>query len=118
MKTLKTISKFLFAVILLSVLTKAGDCQTNTDEYVYLSVNGKILSRKLNVEVDFGDKPEQVIKGNAYSDSLSGKKSYIAVLNFMLRSGYELVETMEFTSTFQGTGGTSGIGIIMRKKKE
>jgi hypothetical protein len=118
MKTLKTIRKFLILSLLVFVIAKTGECQSNQDDYVYVSVSGKIFSRKLNVEVDFGDRPEQIRKGEAYSDSLSGKKSYIAVLNFMLKKGYELVETIEFTSTFQGTGGTSGIGIIMRKKKE
>jgi len=118
MKTLKAISKLLLTSIIFFVLAKTADCQTNDYEYVYVSVNGKIFSRKLNVEVDFGDKADQIKKGEVYRDSLTGKKSYIAVLNFMLKSGYELVETLEFTSTFQGTGGTSGVGIIMRKKRE
>ena len=76
------------------------------------------MSAKLNVDVDFGDEPEQIRKGENLSKTLSGKKSFVAVLNYMLRQGYELVSTVEYTATSQGTGGTVGLGYIMRKKNE
>ncbi|NGF57832.1 hypothetical protein G5B00_15035 [Parapedobacter sp. SGR-10] len=34
----------------------------------------------------------------------------------MVKNGFELVETLERTDTYSGTGGTSGIVFIMKKK--
>jgi hypothetical protein len=92
--------------------------QNSGDEYVYLKVYNKFLSTKLNVDVDFGDEPDQLKKGEEFSKTLTGKKSFVAVLNYMLQQGYELVSTVEYTYTSQGSGGTVGLGYIMRKKKE
>ena len=96
-----------------------GICQEKSNyEYAYIVVSGKLFSKKLNVEVDFGDEPDQIKKGEEYSNSLTGKKSYIAVINFMVKDGYEPYQSLEFSYTYQGTGGTSGLGMIFRKKKE
>jgi len=52
-----------------------------------------------------------------YSEILTNKKSVAAVLNYMADRQFELVETSPYISTSQGTGGTSGIFFIMRKKR-
>lgn len=119
MKSLITISAILlFSIVLIGVPTK-GNCQAKSDyEYAYIVVSGKIFSKKLNVEVDFGDEPDQIKKGEQYSMALTGKKSYIAVINYMVKEGYEPFETLEFNYTYQGTGGTSGLGMIFRRKIE
>ena len=85
--------------------------------YAYISIKGKLFSKKLNVEGDFGDTPEQIKAGKEYSEILSNKKSYAAVLNYMVESQFELVETLDHFSAFQGTGETEGIVFIMRKMK-
>lgn len=89
--------------------------------YAYISVEGKIFSKKLKVEVDLGDKPGQIKTGLEYSEILTNKKSYAAVLNYMVENEFELVETLTLNdnSSYQGTGsgGTTGIIFIMRKRK-
>jgi hypothetical protein len=37
---------------------------------------GKTFSKKLNVEIDLGDTPEQIELGKNYSEILNNKKSY------------------------------------------
>ena len=85
--------------------------------YAYITVRGKDLSKKLKVEVDFGDTPDQVQAGQDYSDSLTNKKSYSAVLNYMAERQFELVGTLALVSSYQGSGGTTGVIFIMKKSK-
>lgn len=97
--------------------TKSGaQTDNNKYSYAYILVQGKMLSKKLKVEVDFGDTPEQIKAGKEYSEKLTNKKSYAAVLNYMVESEFELVETLDYTSSYEGHGGTSGVVFIMRKK--
>lgn len=88
----------------------------STYTYAYILVEGKLFSKKLKVSVDFGDSPEQLKAGKEYSETLTNKKSYAAVLNYMVKNKFELVETLDYTDTYSGSGGTSGIVFIMRKK--
>lgn len=81
-------------------------------------IYGKPFSKKLKVVVDFGDEHDQIQKGEKYSEALTNKKSFAAVLNYMVKDGYELVESLELISLSQGNGGTQGISFIMRKSKE
>jgi len=119
MKILKAQFPILLIVFLVLGVFKTSNCQVQSnDEYVYLSVTGKMFSKKMNVEVDFGDEPDQIKKGEEFSNLLTGKKSFIAVLNFMVKKGYELIETLEYNYSYQGTGGTTGFGFFMKKKKE
>ena len=85
--------------------------------YAYISVYGKLFTKKLKVVVDFGDTPQQLQAGQEYSELLTNKKSYAAVLNYMVENQFELVETLDYTETFDGSGGTSGIVFLMRKMK-
>jgi hypothetical protein len=89
--------------------------QDTTYTYAYILVEGKAFSKKLKVNVDFGDTPEQLKAGKEYSERLTNKKSYAAVLNYMVESGFELVQTLENTDSYAGSGGTSGVVFIMRK---
>jgi hypothetical protein len=84
--------------------------------YAYILVEGKAFSKKLKVDVDFGDTPEQIKAGKEYSEILTNKKSYAAILNYMDERHYDLVETRDYMFTYQGTGETSGIIFIMRKR--
>jgi hypothetical protein len=84
--------------------------------YAYILIQGKIFSKKLKVEVDFGDTPDQIKAGKEYSEKLTNKKSYAAVLNYMVEQQFELVETLDYTDYAMGSGGTSGIVFIMRRK--
>lgn len=94
---------------------KKTQIQDSTYTYAYILVEGKLFSKKLKVDVDFGDTPEQFKAGKEYSERLTNKKSYAAVLNYMVESGFELVQTLDYTSSYSGSGGTSGIVFIMRK---
>ncbi len=104
----------------ISLTAFSQENQTEKDQtfsYAYISVEGKAFSKKLKVEVDFGDTPEQIKAGQEYSEILTNKKSYAAVLNYMVENQFELVEAHEFVSSFQGTGGTSGTIFILKKRK-
>ncbi|MGC4130153.1 MAG: hypothetical protein QM564_11495 [Bergeyella sp.] len=118
MKTFLT----LIMAVAMSFTAFAQDIQTNIKEnlkysYAYISIEGKLFSKKLNVEVDFGDTEEQIKAGQEYSEKLTNKKSFAAVLNYMVENNFELVETLTKTSSYNGSGGTSGIVFIMRKKE-
>lgn len=117
-------SKFNLTIILALILTTFSTelfAQDQTDTYAYISIEGKLFSKKLKVVVDFGDSPQQIKAGQEYSEKLSNKTSYAAVLNYMVENQFELYETLalESSSSYQGSGsgGTSGIIFIMRKKK-
>jgi hypothetical protein len=122
MKLSKQLKLFALTMLTVFFFNESTFCQSVTDEnagdeYVFIMVTGKIFSKKLNVEVDFGDSPEQVKKSEEYSQALDGKKSWVAVLNYMLTKGYEMVELCELVSTYSGTGGTTGLGYFMRRIK-
>jgi len=55
--------------------------------------------------VNFGDTPEQLKAGKEYSGKLTGKKSYAVILNFIVQSKFELVQTLEYTEAYSGTAG-------------
>jgi len=99
------------------VTTIKHQTQVQQYSYAYIAVYGKLFSKKLKVEVDFGDTPEQIKAGKEYSEILTNKKSYAAVLNYIVENQFDLVETLDYSETYQGTGGTYGIVFIMRKKK-
>lgn len=84
--------------------------------YAYIVVKGKFLSKKLKVNVDFGETEEQMKAGKEYSDFLTNKKSYAAILNHMVENHFELVETLDYMDVTDGNGGTSGIVFIMKKR--
>lgn len=92
-----------------------GLSQIKDNSYVYITVQGKDFSKKLKVIVDFGDTPELIKLGQEYSDLLTNKKSYAAILNYMAENQFTLVESRDIVSSFQGTGGSAGIILIMRK---
>lgn len=106
-----------FLAILFISLSSESIAQDQEYAYAYISINGKLFSKKLKVNVDFGDTPEQIAEGEKYSEILTNKKSYAAILNYMVDNQFELVETLDYVETVQGNGGTSGIVFIMRKKK-
>lgn len=84
--------------------------------YAYIEVQGKLFSKKLVVNVDLGETPEQLKTGKEYSEILTNKKSYAAILNYMTEKQFELVNTLDYSSTYQGSGGSYGIVFIMKKK--
>ena len=90
--------------------------QIDVSSYAFITVENKGFGGKLKVEVDLGDSPEQIKAGKGYSEILTDKKSYAAILNHMAENGFELVESREISFSFQGTGGTSGIVFIMKSK--
>lgn len=95
----------------------SNQTQDRSYSYAYISVEGKLFSKKLKVQVDFGDTPEQISAGKEFSEVLTNKKSYAAVLNYMVESQFELVETLDHLGIYQGTGETDRIVFIMRKRK-
>ena len=121
--------KFFLLLVLITVISFTTFSQVNQTNkqkgqafsHAYISVSGKLVSKKLKVIVDLGDSPEQVKLGEEYSDMLKNRKSYAAILNYMVENEYELVETLtlEEGSSYQGTGsgGTSGVIFIMKKRK-
>lgn len=116
MKTSTIGLTIMFSIFLISI-AQVSIAQDQNYSYAYISINGKVFSKKLKVEVDFGDTPEQIAEGEKYSELLTNKKSYAAVLNYMVDNQFELVETLDYIFTSQGSGGTYGVVFIMRKKK-
>ncbi|WP_293309521.1 hypothetical protein [Pedobacter sp. UBA5917] len=120
--------KFILTLVLLTTISLAGFSQETKKAiienriqdtkyaYAYILIQGKFLSKRLKVDVDLGDSPEQVKEGRQYSEMLTNKKSYAAILNYMVENQYELVQTLDYTDTYSGSGGTSGIVFIMRRK--
>ncbi|WP_293942776.1 MULTISPECIES: hypothetical protein [unclassified Sphingobacterium] len=112
-----------FIVCCLNNSTAQSDVSIQTElqttfSYAYIQVEGKLLSRKLKVKVDLGDSDEQIKEGQKLSDTLTNKKSYAAVLNYMSKIGYELVNTFDLTRSSDGSGGTSGIIYVMKKAED
>ena len=103
--------------------TKIKDqAQAQTYSYAYIVIEGKGFAKKLKVEVDFGDTPEQLTAGKEYSKTLTGKKSYAAVLNYMAERQFELVESHDrnyiTNSSNLSTSTPYGFIILMRKKND
>ncbi len=94
----------------------ANKNQVESYSYAYITIEGKGFGKKLKVEVDLGDTDEQVAAGKEFSEILTNKKSFAAVLNYMSEKQYELVESRDYSMSIQGTGGTYGVVFIMRKK--
>jgi hypothetical protein len=115
MNPLKFVLAFFFAVTLLTLPLEIA-AQEPDYSYAYISVHGKIFSKKLKVEVDLGDSPEQIAEAEEYSQQLTDKKSYAAILNHLVANGFELVETLDASFAYQDTG-TTGIVFIMKRKK-
>ncbi|MGO1672048.1 MAG: hypothetical protein ACTHYC_14580 [Sphingobacterium sp.] len=86
-------------------------------EYAYITIQGKSLSKKLLVDVDLGDSPEQINQGKKMSEILTNKKSYAAILNHMSNEGFELATTLALSAMYGGVGGTEGVVFIMKKIK-
>ncbi|WP_437921437.1 hypothetical protein [Sphingobacterium sp. LRF_L2] len=89
--------------------------ETDNFSYAYVIIEGKSFSKKLQVTVDFGDTDEQIQAGETYSNILTNKTSYAAVLNYMAQNQFELVETLDYTDTYSGKNKHSGIVFILRK---
>lgn len=92
-----------------------GLSQIKDNSYVYITVQGKDFSKKLKVIVDFGDTPELIKLGQEYSDLLTNRKSYAAILNYMAENQFTLVESRDVAVIANGYGGSEGIILIMRK---
>ncbi|GEP96725.1 hypothetical protein [Chitinophaga cymbidii] len=107
---------FITALCMTSFSQSIQQTQDRKYSYAYILVEGKLFSKKLKVTVDFGDTPEQIKAGKEFSEKLTNKKSYAAVLNYMVENQFELVETLDYASSYMGSGGTDGIVFIMRKK--
>lgn len=85
--------------------------------YAFIKVSSKSLSKKLSVEVELGDSNGQEQQAKGFNEILNNKKSYAAILNYMASHGFVLQHTLDLTSSFQGSGGTTGMIFIMRKMK-
>ncbi|MBL1409478.1 hypothetical protein [Sphingobacterium faecale] len=97
---------------------KATSSKTSTT-YAYVTVSNKTLSKKLKVNVDLGDTPEQQEEGNRLSDELYNKESHAAILNYMAEKNFELVETIAKQHPHStNAGALDGIVFIMRKSQQ
>ena len=86
--------------------------------YAYIKIEHRAFSNKLTVFVDLGNTEEQLKEAKLFTDSLNGITSLAAVMNFMSEHGYEYVSSHALVVTAQGTGGTSGLYLIMRKPRQ
>jgi hypothetical protein len=120
MRLLLTLT-FVIAVYITASAQNAKDTTIKSPvkeySYAYITVEGKSFSKKLKVYVDLGDTPEQIIAGKQYSEILTNKTSCAAVLNYMSENEYELVESRDNNFSVQGSGGTSGVVFIMKRRK-
>lgn len=111
--------KILF-VLLATVIGSVSLAQENktaiTDNYAYIEVSKKTLSKKLKVSVDLGESIEQQEKGQQWSAELTNKTSHAAILNYMAKRNFSLVETIARPHPHDTeAGATDGVIFIMRK---
>lgn len=112
--------KTTFVVLLMLLLGSATNqlsAQEQEISFALVTVHDRALTKKLNVAVDLGDTAYQKAEGERYSELLTDKKSYAAVLNYMTGEGYELVETLTKIGSVEGSGGTTGIVFLLKKKR-
>lgn len=113
------LTSFVFAIVLSIPILSNAQTQTidstniSKYSYAYISIEGRSFSKKLIIKVDLGDTPEQINQGKLYSEFLTDRKSYAAVLNYMSDQHYELVNSQDLN----WTTGTSGIIFVMRRKE-
>lgn len=82
-------------------------------------MSNKSLSKKLKVNVDLGDAPEQQEEGKRLSDELDNKESHAAILNYMAERDFDLVETIVKQHPHStDAGALDGIIFIMRKSEQ
>ena len=97
MKRLVIFSFFLFVGITSYGQTDPLIDTTGVAQYSYCEIvgTGKILSKKVTVELDFGQ-ASKFIQDNRYKDPTTGKpvvfNSMVDALNFMGKSGWEFVQ--------------------------
>lgn len=109
----------LLATIIGSVSLAQENKTATTDNYAYIEVSKKTLSKKLKVSVDLGDSIEQQEKGQQWSAELTNKTSHAAILNYMAERNFSLVETIARPHPHDTeAGATDGIIFIMRKNDE
>jgi hypothetical protein len=79
--TSEIVAIFIFKAGISLAQNKIADSAQNIKfSYAYISIEGKLFSKKLKVQVDFGDTPAQINKGIEYSENLTDKKSYAATM--------------------------------------
>lgn len=83
--------------------------------YAHIQLEPGFWSSKLGVNVDLGDSEEQLEEGKRLSSILSQTRSHAAVLNYMAELGYELINTLNITSSRNGSSGSYAIVYIMKK---
>lgn len=103
----------MFLVLVLFSLSTKTNAQDQDFTYAYISISERGLSTKLRVDVDLGDTREQIKEGRKYSEILSNKESYAAILNYMTDNQFELVEMLGNMSNSRNIK----IIVIMRKRK-
>jgi hypothetical protein len=92
-------------------------------DYVMIVGQGKFLSNKVSIEIDFGQETS-IWKGGKEMRLLdeNGKKvdlnSMIDALNFMSAAGYEFVDAYAITSEKGMTGTQNVYHWILKKKKD
>lgn len=91
--------------------------QADTCLYAFIEMHRNSFNDKIRIDVDLSDTPEQIKTGKEYTELLTNKKSYAAILNFMEQNQFKLVQSLVLTENVQGSGGSSGMVFIMRKKK-
>lgn len=110
----------IIAIMVLTVNYSFAQHQHAERTKVYANVRGeyKVFSKKLKVEDDLGDSPQQVKVGEEYSEILTNLTSTAAVLNFLAEKQFELVEALELSLISQGSRDNSGFVFIMMRKQE
>lgn len=115
----------LFFIVISLTISAQDNTKSKTEEqvqyqkytYAYISIKDKALSKKKTVEVDLGDTPEQINEGKEYSEKLTNTTSIASVINYMAKNQFEFVEMSNFVYLYDGTGGTSRVVVVMRRKE-
>ena len=117
MKLILILFSLVFSTNVFSQSIQKINAETQTQDkkysYAYIIVEGRVFSKKFKVYADFGDTSEQIQLGKEYSEKLTDKESYAAILNYMAEDRYELVQTLD--DGLVGARGKFGIVFIMRK---
>lgn len=86
-------------------------------DYAYVLVDGR-LGKRLKIHVDTGDQPFPVPNKKDVIKKFRKKGSYVAVVNFMIEQGYEVVNITHAYEMAAGNAGVEGLSCILRKARE
>ena len=119
---MKKVLVFIILSVFFAVASNAGVIVNGVDinkediRFCQLLAKGKLLSKKVTIIVDYGQKQKLFSKVQVITDDSGKKKEFLSVidaLNFMDKNGWEYVD-----SYFLTTGNSNVLHFLFQKKEK